>query len=68
MAKKKKNFFDLPDKAISFEELVEVRKAEMEGMRPGLTSEVKVGRLSTRVASPRPFERSTFRMAQEVVI
>ena len=66
MAKKKKNFFDLPDKAISFEELVEVRKQEMEGMRPGLTSVVTVGKLSTRVESPRPFERSTFRIHQEV--
>ena len=57
---KKKNSLELPDREISFKELVEVRKAEMEGMRPGLMAEVSVKNDKTRVYSPSPFERTTF--------
>ena len=49
-------------KKITFKELVEVRKEEMRGMRPGLTSEITDGIHTVRVNSPDVFERSTFKM------
>ena len=47
---------------ISIKELVEVRKEEMQSMRPGLMSEIKAGDKTIRVYSPTSFEKSTYKV------
>ena len=49
-------------KSISFDELVKVRKDEMEGMLPGLYAEITMGNKSKKVYSPRAFEKSSLRI------
>ena len=48
------------DGKISFSELVETRKFEMQSMLPGLMTEVSDGKNKTVVYSPSPMHRSQF--------
>ena len=49
-------------KSISFNELVEVRKAELQSMLPGFYAEVTVGNKSRKVYSPNSFEKSSLKI------
>lgn len=49
-------------KSISFKELVDVRKEEMQSMLPGFMAEVKNGEKTVRVYSPKSFEKSTYKV------
>ena len=51
-------------KAISFKELVQVRKEELQSMLPGFMAEVKDGDKTAVVYSPRSFEKSTYKMKE----
>lgn len=53
---------DREDTKISFKQLVEARKEEMQSMRPGLMTQVTDGVHTVEVESPGTFERSTFKM------
>ena len=46
-------------KSISFKELVDVRKEEMQGMLPGFMAEVRNGDKSVIVYSPSFFEKAS---------
>lgn len=60
MAKKKKNILAMPDKHIGFKELIEVRKSEMSGCLPGMTTKVSRFDAEAWVSSPKTFERTLF--------
>ena len=47
---------------IGYEELVKVRKDEMQGMRPGFYAEVSRGNKSVRVYSPRPLDKASLKV------
>ncbi len=49
-------------KQISFKELVDVRKEEMQGMLPGLMAEIKHGDKTVIVNSPNWLEKISLRM------
>lgn len=49
-------------KQISFKELVDVRKAEMEGILPGFMAELKQGDKTVKVYSPNWFERTSLKV------
>lgn len=51
------------EQKISFKQLVEVRKEEMQSMRPGLMTEISDGVHTMLVCSPDTFERSTFKVS-----
>ena len=51
-------------RAISFKELVQVRKEEMRGMLPGFMAEIKDGDKSAKVYSPNSFEKSTYKLKE----
>ena len=51
-------------KAISFKELVQVRKEEMQHMLPYKMAELRNGDKVVRVYSPSPFEKSTYRVGE----
>ena len=50
------------EKQISFDELVKVRKEEMESMLPGFYAEVKRGERSKKVYSPNALEKTTLKV------
>ena len=50
------------EKKITFKELVQARKEEMQHMRPGFVTIVTNETHSIEVSSPRTFDRSTFKM------
>lgn len=53
------------EKKINFKQLVEVRKEEMEGMLPGLMTEVTDGKNKMFVNSPSCQQRSQFRVKDD---
>ena len=52
------------DKKITFKQLVEARKEEMQHMRPGLMTIVTDGEHTVEIESPRAFARSTFKLKE----
>lgn len=62
MSKTRKTIMQLPNKDISFQELKEARIQEMEGVLPGYTTEIRMGKYSERIASPKTFERTLFKV------
>lgn len=50
------------EQKISFKQLVEARKEEMQSMRPGLMTKVSDGEYIIEVNSPNVFDRSTFKV------
>ena len=52
-------------RAISFSELVNVRKEEMQNMLPGFMAEVKMGDKSAIVKSPSYFEKSKYKVKEQ---
>ena len=47
---------------ITLRELIEVRKQEMESMRPGLMTVIRVGDKEAVIESPNTVQRGTFKM------
>ena len=56
---------DKQEGGISFAQLVEVRREEMQHMRPGLMTQLTDGEHIVEVSSPGSFERSTFKFKQD---
>lgn len=52
----------LEEQKISFKQLVEARKEEMQSMRPGLMTKVSDGEHMVEIYSPTTFDRSTFKV------
>ena len=53
------------EQKISFKQLVEARKEEMQHIRPGFMTEVTDGTHTMIVCSPEPREKSQFRVSND---